>query len=146
MPGQHGDRMLAAPLNETYIHRQTLASVYRFTTTELGELESRIAASAERALAIEAGIFESLTTLALAQGESIKTVGGGHGDARLSRGACRTGTHGKLVPPRCPTTPQVLQSRQVANPVVEAALKKSGRSLHPQRQQSGRRAGGRFRV
>jgi DNA mismatch repair protein MutS len=69
---QHGDKLLAAPLNATFIHRQTLAGQVRFTTTELGELEARIASAAERALGIELETFEKLTALVLAQGDAIK--------------------------------------------------------------------------
>ena len=45
---------MAAPLNATFIHRQTLAGQVRFTTTELGELEAKIASAAERALGARA--------------------------------------------------------------------------------------------
>ena len=38
---QHGEKLMAAPLNATFIHRQTLAGQVRFTTAELGELESK---------------------------------------------------------------------------------------------------------
>ena len=48
---QHGDKLMAAPLNATFIHRQTLAGQVRFTTTELAELEAKIASAADRALA-----------------------------------------------------------------------------------------------
>ena len=58
---QHGERFLRPPLSATFIHRQTLPSQIRFTTTELGELESRIASAAERALALELEAFEQLT-------------------------------------------------------------------------------------
>ena len=57
---QHGDKLMAAPLNATFIHRQTLAGQVRFTTTELGELEAKIASAAERALGLELEIFERL--------------------------------------------------------------------------------------
>ncbi len=57
---QHGEKLLAAPLNATFIHRQTLAGQVRFTTTELGELEAKIANAAERALALELEIFDRL--------------------------------------------------------------------------------------
>ena len=43
-----------------FIHRQTLASAVRFTTTELGELEAKITAAADRALAIELEVFDEL--------------------------------------------------------------------------------------
>ena len=69
---QHGDKLLAAPLNATFIHRQTLAGQVRFTTTELGELEARIASAAERALGLELDIFERLAARVIAETEAIK--------------------------------------------------------------------------
>ncbi len=69
---QHGDKLMAAPLNSTFIHRQTLAGQVRFTTTELGELEAKIASSAERALGLELEIFERLTGSVIAQTAPLK--------------------------------------------------------------------------
>jgi len=57
---QHGARMMEQPLSDTFIHRQTLASAMRFTTTELADLEARIAAAADKALAIEMAVFADL--------------------------------------------------------------------------------------
>jgi DNA mismatch repair protein MutS len=69
---QHGDKLLAAPLNAAFIHRQTLAGQVRFTTTELGELEAKIASAADRALGLELDIFERLTVQVIAQSAEIK--------------------------------------------------------------------------
>src|SRR3569623_1664906 len=69
---QHGDKMLAPPLSATFIHRQTLAGQVRFTTSELGEIEARIASAADRALGRELDIFERLTAAVIAAGDSIK--------------------------------------------------------------------------
>ncbi|HKM87777.1 MAG TPA: DNA mismatch repair protein MutS [Xanthobacteraceae bacterium] len=69
---QHGDKLLAAPLNATFIHRQTLAGQVRFTTTELGELEAKIANAAERALALELEIFDRLAASVTASSTAIK--------------------------------------------------------------------------
>jgi len=69
---QHGDRLMAAPLNATFIHRQTLAGQVRFTTTELGELEAKIASAAERALGLELEIFERLSAAVIAESDAIK--------------------------------------------------------------------------
>jgi DNA mismatch repair protein MutS len=55
----------------TFIHRQTMAGAMRFTTTELAGLESRIAAAADRALAIELEIFDRLVSAIVAQSETI---------------------------------------------------------------------------
>jgi DNA mismatch repair protein MutS len=57
---QNGDKFLRPPLNAIFIHRQTLAGQVRFTTTELGELEVKIANAADRALAIELASFDEL--------------------------------------------------------------------------------------
>ena len=69
---QHGDRLMAPPLNATFIHRQTLAGQVRFTTTELGALEAKIASAGDRALGIELDAFERLTAQVLGQSEPIK--------------------------------------------------------------------------
>ena len=71
---QHGDRLMAAPLNQTFIHRQTLAGQVRFTTTELGGLEAKIASAADRALGIEFEIFDALTARVTAIAEDIKAA------------------------------------------------------------------------
>jgi len=69
---QHGERLMAPPLNATFIHRQTLAGQVRFTTTELGELEAKIASAADRALGIELETFERLAATVTAAAAAIK--------------------------------------------------------------------------
>jgi DNA mismatch repair protein MutS len=69
---QHGEKLLTAPHNGTFIHRQTLAGQVRFTTTELGELEAKIANAADRALALEFEIFDALAARVTAASAAIK--------------------------------------------------------------------------
>src|SRR5208282_1677715 len=69
---QHGEKFLSAPLNATFIHRQTLAGQIRFTTTELSELEAKIANAADRALALELEIFDRLAATVAAASAAIK--------------------------------------------------------------------------
>ena len=71
---QHGEKLLSAPLNATFIHRQTLAGQVRFTTTELGELEAKIANAADRALGLELEIFERLSASVTAASAAIKSA------------------------------------------------------------------------
>ena len=54
------------PHNETFIHRQTLANVMRFSTQELAEIEARIISAADRVLALELEIFAELSREVLA--------------------------------------------------------------------------------
>src|SRR5260221_518607 len=68
---QHGDRLMAPPLNATFIHRQTLAGQIRFTTAELGEIEAKIANAGDRALGLELEIFERLCAMALAASDDL---------------------------------------------------------------------------
>jgi DNA mismatch repair protein MutS len=69
---QNGEKLMSAPLNATFIHRQTTAGQVRFTTTELGELEAKIATAADRALAIELEIFDRLAASVTAASVAIK--------------------------------------------------------------------------
>ena len=71
---QHGEKLMSAPLNATFIHRQTLAGQVRFTTTELGELEAKIASAADRALALELEIFDRLAANVTAASTAIKAA------------------------------------------------------------------------
>jgi DNA mismatch repair protein MutS len=73
---QHGDKLMAPPLNATFIHRQTLAGQVRFTTTELGELEAKIASAADRALGIELESFDKLAANVTAGAAAIKDAAG----------------------------------------------------------------------
>ena len=70
----HAEKLMAPPLAERFIHRQTLANAVRFTTVELADLESRIASAGERALGLEAEIFEDLTTRVLREETAIRAA------------------------------------------------------------------------
>ena len=54
-----------------FIHRQTLANVGRFTTTELVDLESRISRAADKALALELRYFGELVDAVQGRAEAI---------------------------------------------------------------------------
>ncbi|MCB2137156.1 MAG: DNA mismatch repair protein MutS [Rhodobacteraceae bacterium] len=56
----HAERMLSAPLNETFIHRQTTANQVRFTTVPLSEMETRILNAGNRALEIEKRLYDGM--------------------------------------------------------------------------------------
>jgi DNA mismatch repair protein MutS len=60
VPAAHGGRLLEEPHRQSFIHRQTMANAMRFTTTELAELEGRIARAHEAALELELSIFATL--------------------------------------------------------------------------------------
>lgn len=55
-----------------FIHRQTMAGAMRFTTTELADLESRIANAAAQALTMELQAFDRMVKAVVQQAEAIK--------------------------------------------------------------------------
>src|SRR5437868_1524993 len=71
---QHGDKLMAPPLNATFIHRQTLAGQVRFTTSELGEIEAKIANAGDRALGLELEIFDRLAAIVVEASDDLRTA------------------------------------------------------------------------
>jgi DNA mismatch repair protein MutS len=122
---QHGDKLMAAPLNATFIHRQTLAGQVRFTTSELGEIEAKIANAGERALNLELEIFDRLSARVLAAGEDLRAAA--HAFALLDVGAALA----KLAVDDNYVRPDVNATLTFAieggrHPVVEQALRRDG--------------------
>ncbi len=122
---QHGDKLLSAPLNATFIHRQTLAGQVRFTTSELGEIEAKIANAGDRALKLELEIFEKL------QAEVIEASDDLHAAARAFAALDVSTALAKLALDHGYVRPAIDDSLEFSieggrHPVVEQALKRSG--------------------
>ncbi|EKS37345.1 DNA mismatch repair protein mutS [Afipia broomeae ATCC 49717] len=122
---QHGDKLMAAPLNATFIHRQTLAGQVRFTTAELGEVEAKIANAGDRALGLELEIFDKLCAMAVAAGDDLRAAA--HAFALLDV----TSALAKLAVDENYARPVVDNSLKFSieggrHPVVEQALKRDG--------------------
>ena len=97
---QHGDKLMAPPLNATFIHRQTLAGQVRFTTSELGEIEAKIANAGDRALNLELEIFDRLCAMALADKRRAARRGACVRDARRRDRAGQACGRRQLCAPR----------------------------------------------
>ncbi|TIT75310.1 MAG: DNA mismatch repair protein MutS, partial [Mesorhizobium sp.] len=108
-----------------FIHRQTMANAMRFTTTELAELESKIANAADKALSIELAAFDRLTAEVVGEADSIRA--GAEALAVLdvssalallseSEGWCRPAVDSSLA----------FEISGGRHPVVEQALRRSG--------------------
>jgi len=65
LSAKHGEKLMAPPLNENFIHRQTLASAMRFSSAELSTLAGKISEAGDRALALEAELFLELADVVL---------------------------------------------------------------------------------
>ena len=125
---QHGEKLLSAPQNALFIHRQTLVGQVRFTTTELGDLEAKIASAADRALAIELDIFERLTATASEAGAPIKLAAEALAALDAAAGLAA------LALDRDYVRPEVIDNLEFVveggrHPVVEQALVRDGGSF-----------------
>ncbi|MGD9738056.1 MAG: DNA mismatch repair protein MutS [Bauldia sp.] len=123
-----GDRLLAPPHAHTFIHRQTMAGALRFTTTELSDLQSRIAGAADRALTLELAAFDEMRALVLASAEAIRSaaaalatidVAAGLAELAEAEGYRRPSVDGSLR----------FRIQDGRHPVVEQALRAAGGSF-----------------
>jgi len=121
----HAEKMLAAPLNETFIHRQTTANQVRFTTVELSEIETRILNAGGRALEIEKRLYQTLTKAIVAQAGPLGALALGLAEFDTATALA----HLASIENWCKPTIDDSRAFDISggrHPVVELALQKSG--------------------
>jgi DNA mismatch repair protein MutS len=116
-----GEELLKSPHAANFIHRQTMANAMRFTTTELADIESRMAVAGERATAIEMEIFAKLVARLSERADVITKVAAALAETDVAAAL------GELAETSNLTRPKVDASRTFAiaqgrHPVVEQAL------------------------
>jgi len=121
---------MTAPLNATFIHRQTLANQVRFTTVELAELDAKIAQAAERALAIELDTFEAWRTAATEVAGAIQAAAMAAATldvaSALAEWADDVGATRPIV-----DRSTAFEAEAARHPVVEAAVRRAGQAFTP---------------
>ncbi len=121
----HADRMLAAPLSETFIHRQTTASAVRFTTVELSQMETRILNAGANALEIEKRIFAGLAEAVLAAAAMVGSAARGLAEIDVAAGFAELSAALDWCAPRVDDS-RAFTITAGRHPVVEAALTRTG--------------------
>ena len=121
----HAPRMLAPPLSETFIHRQTTANQVRFTTVELSALETRILNAGNRALEIEKQHFASLRAAILDQAGPIGAAARGLAELDLSAALADLAVQDNWAEPLVDDSRAFLVTGG-RHPVVERALRRQG--------------------
>ena len=123
----HADTLAAPPHAETFVHRQSLASAVRYTTVELGELESRIGRAAERALALELELFEDLVGEVAARASEVAGAAEAIAGLDVAAALAERAAAGRYVRPAVDDS-AAFEIAGGRHPVVEAALE--GRREH----------------
>jgi len=121
----HSTKILASPLSETFIHRQTTANQVRFTTVELSELETRILNAGARCLEIEKRLYSSILGALIVEAPMLFTLARALAEFDLSAALARLAHEEGWVRPTM-TTEREFVIKDGRHPVVEAALKPSG--------------------
>ncbi|MEL6701196.1 MAG: DNA mismatch repair protein MutS, partial [Pseudomonadota bacterium] len=126
----HAERMLSAPLSETFIHRQTTANAVRFTTVELSEIEAKILNAGGEALSLELSVFADLRERVLEESDALGAL------ASVIAQIDVAASHADLVADFAWVRPILTDSRDFVisggrHPVVEAALRADGQPFVP---------------
>jgi len=124
-PASHAPKMLAAPLSDLFIHRQTTANQVRFTTVELSDLETRILNAGGQALAIEARIHGELCAAVMAQAGPIGAAARALAEIDVLSALADLASGEGWVRPVVDAS-RVFDIRAGRHPVVEQALRRAG--------------------
>ena len=122
---RHGEKFLAAPLNETFIHRQTMASSVRFSTPDLSDLAGKISQAADKATALELQIFEDLAKKVLANSAEISKAAEALAALDVSAALSILAIEAGYVRPAVDDS-LAFEVAEGRHPVVEKALQQAG--------------------
>ncbi|MFC3613481.1 DNA mismatch repair protein MutS [Lutimaribacter marinistellae] len=121
----HAAKMLAPPLSETFIHRQTTANQVRFTTVELSEIETRILNAGNQALEMEKRLYQRLSDAILAESARLNAASRGLAELDLVTALADIARGEDWCRPRVDNT-RAFNVTGGRHPVVEAALRQKG--------------------
>ena len=126
---RYADTMLAGissgGAGNPFIHRQTLVSGVRFSTTELAELDAKITGARDKALALELEIFAGFTARISALSEPIRACAHGFAVLDVQAGLAQWADDSGACRPVVDDSFRFdIEAGQ--HPVVSAAIRKSG--------------------
>ena len=119
---KHADTMLGDP---AFIHRQTMANAVRFTTTELADLEAKIAGAGARALALELECFESFRQRIDALSGLVRQAGRALAELDVSSALAVWAQESRAVRPVIEAS-GAFEVKGGRHPVVEQSLERTG--------------------
>ena len=130
VPSQHGERILNSKARERFIHRQSVAGAMRFSTAELGELESRIASAGDRAVQIELGIFAELAARVIQSASLLEMVANALAEIDAAAALAERAVESNWVRPEIDESLS-FEIEGGRHPVVEAAILQDGGPFVP---------------
>jgi DNA mismatch repair protein MutS len=123
VPARHGDSLMAE--NSGFTHRQTLAGVVRFNSTDLHDEAVRVSQAGAHALAAEAAHFEELVDKILARKQAIGESADALARIDVSAALAERAAEGQWCRPEF-VDGNILDIQAGRHPVVESALSGKG--------------------
>ncbi|WP_107846356.1 DNA mismatch repair protein MutS [Litoreibacter ponti] len=124
----HAEKMLAAPLSDHFIHRQTTANAIRFTTVELSEMETKILNAGGRATEIELRIFADIKAQVLERSAELFAAAAALAELDVFAGLADLAVSDDWVRPKIDES-RAFDIKDGRHPVVEKALRDQGSSF-----------------
>ena len=127
---KQAEALMAPPHNARFIHRQTNAGSVRFTTTELAELDAKIARAGEAALARELALFKEFASQAAAGEVEIRAAAEALAALDVAAGLAEWAVQAGAVRPEIDETTALL-AEGGRHPVVEQGVRREGQGFTP---------------
>lgn len=127
---KQAEALMAPPLNARFVHRQTNAGSVRFTTTELAELDARIARAGDAALAREMALFKDFAARAAACEADIRAAADALATLDVSAGLAQWAEETSATRPEIDSSTALL-TEGARHPVVEEGVRRDGQGFTP---------------
>jgi len=127
---KQAEALMAPPLNARFIHRQTNAGSVRFTTTELAELDAKIARAGEAALSRELTLFKEFAARAAACEADIRAAAEALAALDVAAALAEWAEETQATRPEIDESTALL-AEGARHPVVEEGVRRSGNGFTP---------------
>jgi DNA mismatch repair protein MutS len=127
---KQAEALMRPPLNARFIHRQTNAGSVRFTTTELAELDAKIARAGEAALARELALFKDFAARAAACERDIRAAADALAAFDVAAGLAQWAEETQATRPEIDESAALL-AEAARHPVVEEGVRREGQGFTP---------------
>lgn len=127
---KQAEALMAPPHNARFIHRQTNAGSIRFTTTELAELDAKIARAGEASLARELSLFKDFAARAAENEVEIRAAAEALAALDVAAGLAEWAEETQATRPEIDESAALLADA-ARHPVVEQGARREGQGFTP---------------
>jgi DNA mismatch repair protein MutS len=127
---KQAEALMSPPFSTRFIHRQTNAGSIRFTTTELAELDAKIARAGEAAMSRELTLFKEFAARAAASEAGIRAAAEALASLDVAAGLATWAEETNATRPEIDDTTALL-AEGARHAVVEESVRREGQGFTP---------------